>query len=339
MKKLRLLFFVCVVISQSVFSQAGLIIQGSSPDLHLVHTVVAKENWYSIGRIYNLSPKELAPYNKVSMETPLNIGQLVRIPLNKTNFVQNENKAADEILVPLFHIVQEKEGMYRITVNHNKVPAAEIKKWNNLQSEQFFPGQKLIVGYLKVKEDQSPLASGGSNKTQGSGQAVAVKETKAEPKPVEEPKKQPANTSTQTVPPVAQTNPPVSSNPTTTPPATLPAETKATESITTMPAVNHEGGFFKKQYYASGKAATGNAGVFKSTSGWSDGKYYALMNGVPVGTIIRVNFTSTNKTIFAKVLGQLPEMRESTGLTVRLSDAAAAELGVAMSKFYVDVKY
>jgi hypothetical protein len=79
--------------------------------------------------------------------------------------------------------------------------------------------------------------------------------------------------------------------------------------------------------------------VFKSTSGWKDGKYYALMNGVPVGTIIRVNFPSTNRTIYAKVLGELPDMKESEGLTLRLSDAAASELGGGYQKFTVEIRY
>ena len=101
----------------------------------------------------------------------------------------------------------------------------------------------------------------------------------------------------------------------------------------------YKGGFFKPSYASSGKDQMGNAGVFKSTSGWKDGKYYALMNNVPVGTIVKVTFSSTNKSVFAKVLGQLPEMRESTGLLMRLSDAAASELGADNGKFYVDVKY
>jgi hypothetical protein len=63
------------------------------------------------------------------------------------------------------------------------------------------------------------------------------------------------------------------------------------------------------------------------------------MNDVAVGTIVKITYTSTNKSVFAKVLGQLPDMRESVGLTVRLSDAAAAELGAEMGKFYVDVAY
>ena len=63
------------------------------------------------------------------------------------------------------------------------------------------------------------------------------------------------------------------------------------------------------------------------------------MNNVPVGTIVKVSFSSTNKSVYAKVLGQLPEMKESQGLTIRISDAAATELGVELKKFYVDVKY
>ncbi len=63
------------------------------------------------------------------------------------------------------------------------------------------------------------------------------------------------------------------------------------------------------------------------------------MNNVPTGTIVKVTFSSTQKTVYAKVLGQLPDMKESVGLTIRLSDAAASELGAENGKFYVDVKY
>jgi hypothetical protein len=103
-------------------------------------------------------------------------------------------------------------------------------------------------------------------------------------------------------------------------------------------ATHSNGGFFSADFTAIGKSASGVAGTFKSTSGWSDGKYYALMNGIPVGTIIRVSGTN-GKTIYAKVLGQLPEMKESSGLIIRISNAASAELGLGEGKFPVEVKY
>ena len=93
------------------------------------------------------------------------------------------------------------------------------------------------------------------------------------------------------------------------------------------------------QYEASGKTVSGVAGVFKSASGWEDGKYYALMKDVPVGSIIKINFPSTNKEVYAKVLGELPDMKESAGLTLRISDAAAGQLGASGSRFSVSVVY
>jgi hypothetical protein len=52
-----------------------------------------------------------------------------------------------------------------------------------------------------------------------------------------------------------------------------------------------------------------------------------------------VNDPSTGKTIYAKVLGQLPDMKESAGLAIRISNAAAAELGEGEGKFNVEVRY
>lgn len=329
MKRVKL-FILLLVVCQAVISQTGLVVQGTTPNLHLLHTVAAKENWYRIGRLYNLSPKELAPYNQTSLDKPLSIGQQIRIPLTGVNFSQNGSKAADETFVPLYHIVQEKEGMYRVSINHNKVSADNLKRWNNLSSDQLNNGMKLIVGYLKVKEGQSALASSGSGTVSATEPAVAKKqavtpakaETKTTPAQPETTRREDVAIKKEEVEPVAETPAP-----------------RAIEVKNTGAPASHNGGFFRSQFSESGKSTTGNAGTFKSTSGWEDGKYYALMNNVPIGTIVKISFSSTNKSVYAKVLGQLPEMRESAGLSVRLSDAAASELGVSISKFYVDVKY
>jgi hypothetical protein len=129
------------------------------------------------------------------------------------------------------------------------------------------------------------------------------------------------------------------------PAATRPVGTAAGEqpvaALSQPMAVPHfNGGFFGSDFSESGKSVSGPASTFKSTSGWQDGKYYALMNNVPVGTIVRINVPATNKTVYAKILGQLPDMKESAGLTIRMSNAAAGELGEAEGgKFGVEVKY
>lgn len=335
-----------LVASLPLMGQEKLQVLGGGGSLYLTHTVKPGENWYSVGRIYNISPKEIAPFNHTSMDKPLAIGQTLQIPLTGINFSQDGTKAADEVFVPLYHKVADKEWMYRISTLHNKVPVANLEKWNHITNDQLRSGMLVIVGYLKVKPGQSALASKGSAKlpaTTGSPEIVAAPEKKETPA---------VGTTNKTSPPVVVTEtpkkevlpPPAKEEPKkeevktveTNAPETKPAEPGP---VTGGPSVNHKGGSFRKQYGDGANSITGNAGIFRSTSGWNDGKYYALMNNVPIGTIVKVNFSSTNKTIYAKVLGQLPEMKESAGLTLRISDAAASELGVENTKFFVQVSY
>ena len=313
-----------------VNAQNIIMVHGATPKLHLIHKIAPKESWSAIGKLYNIAPKEIADFNALSMDAPLSIGQQIQIPLTSANFSQDGQKASDEVFVPLYHTVQEKEWMYRISVNHNKVPIETLEKWNNISRDNAKAGTKLIVGYLKVKSGQSALAAGNKNTT------VAVTQPKEEAKKTTEPP-----VAKKTDPPVVKKEEPVVKKDETavkteeTKKPVDKVETNTTPTVTT----NYKGGYFKTMYGETGKAASGNAGVFKSTSGWNDGKYYALMNDVPVGTIVKVSFPSTKKSIYAKVLGQLPEMKESAGLTIRISDAAVAELGAGNTRFSVAVNY
>ena len=84
---------------------------------------------------------------------------------------------------------------------------------------------------------------------------------------------------------------------------------------------------------------TGSAGVFKSTSGWQDGKYYCFNNEAPPGAIIKVTDNVTNKSVYAKVLDAIPDIKQNSGLTIILSNAAAEELGAGDTKFDCALSY
>jgi len=312
MRRNKILLLVFLFAATQCISAQEYLVQGSTPNLHLTHKVTAKETWYGIGRIYNLAPQNIAFYNKLTISKPLEIGQQVEIPLTAANFSQNVEKGSVETFVPVYHVVQPKEWLYRISVNYNKVPVETLQKWNAISKDGAKPGTRLIVGYLKVKDANATLAPKTPEPTAEVKPAPVVKnETEVKkPAPVEEVKKQ------ETV-----------------------ADSKPVEGDVKNISTNKEGSYFRSQFDANGKSSSGVTGIFKSTSGWKDGKYYALASSVPVGTIIKVTYPSTNKTIYAKVLGEMPDMKESAGLALRISDAAAYELGSPESKFSVEVKY
>lgn len=332
----------------SLAQNKPLMVEGAYPELYVNHTVQPKENYYSIGRMYNVSPKEIAPFNHLELEKGLSIKQEIKIPLTESNFSQNGGVDADEVLVPLYHSVKEKEGLYRISTSYNKVPLETLKKWNNLKSDVVSNGTKLIIGYLKVKKDLSALA----------GMAKPVPVVSAPP--AEEKEKQ-TTTKTPAKPDISNETLPVVKNPAKEKESetkTVVAKEKESETKTTVikeaepvkPASsgnsikNFNGGYFKKDFdkqskNSSEKNETGVAGIFKSTSGWEDGKYYCLHNSASPGTILKITSTATGKSIYAKVLDVIPDMSQNNGLLIRLSNAAAADLGVTDNKFDCSISF
>jgi len=339
--KNRIALFICLIFSVFAgYSQnVQLNIEGTNGRFYLIHTVVAKENWYSIGRLFNLSPKEIASFNNMSFDKPLEVAVPLNIPLTSANFEQKQLKVSGESLIPVYHTVAENEWMFKISSIYNDVPVTSLEKWNRIKRDDIKKGMPLIVGFLKVKTDLSPLAIGvSSNPATGTPTADISNKTSKPAEPPAQPLYKPSSSPSSSVS-QNQVKPAGTSNVNATTPSTsMIAVSNSTERVNNYAVTHSNGGFFSIDYTGNGKSASGQAGTFKSTSGWTDGKYYALMNGIAVGTIIRVSGLN-GKTVYAKVLGQLPEMKESIGLLIRISNAASAELGLGEGKFPVEIKY
>lgn len=314
---MRLLsFFLGIMTGASLFAQTGpvALVEQGKPIIR--HKVVAKENWYSVGRNFNLRPVEIASANGLGIDKPLNIGQSLDVPLTSDNFVQSGKPAADEAFIPVYHVVQQGEGLYRIGQLYNKVGSEAVKRMSSMSSDAIKPGMRLVVGYLKVKKSQSAFA----------GQAVTPAATVAEQTPAVKPT-QPVNTTV--APPNAQLpTPKTEAAKPATPVNTTPVQ--RSEPTASLPPGS---GFFSDLYSDQSKTgqsttATGPGASFKSTSGWNDGKYYVLMNGVEPGTVVKISDPAGGPSIYAKVLGDLPPIRENEGLQARLSNAAMSKLGL-----------
>lgn len=337
------LSFVLLVSASLKGQQQKFIVRNSGNQLYLEHKVAPKENWYSVGRIYFISPKEIASFNQLSMDNGLGIGQLLKIPLNPENFSQSaDNKNTGGKVV---HVVQPKEGLYKLSNLYN-VDKELLKKMNGLSSDQLNAGTSLVVGYLLPSvESVVSIAPSSPAKTT----PEAPKPTKDDEKALvveEKPSKQVTHSaeavtpvakntakSTQTAAPVkvveekAEAAKPVASNPISSP--TQPPKTEKNYFSTLFEQQSKEG----KQQNLENSVY----GVFKSTSGWKDGKYYVLMNNVVPGTVVKLVRKSTDKVLYAKVLGAVPPGKESEGLSLRMSNAAVAALGLGDSGNDVDL--
>lgn len=82
---------------------------------------------------------------------------------------------------------------------------------------------------------------------------------------------------------------------------------------------------------------TGLAEVIDGTGNHK--KYLVLHKEAPVGTIMRVRNEENDITIFARVVGKLPDTGDNSKLVVKLSKAAFDQLRAVNSRFPVEVSY
>lgn len=312
--------FLTIIFSFFAQAQDALEVQSNPGGLHITHTVTPGQNFFSVGRLYHVTPKEIAALNNLDMQRGLNVGQTVLIPLTKTNFTQLAPKGT-----PVFYTVGEGEGLFRVSVKNGKVLMATLRKWNKLANDNIVTGQKLIVGYLTSPEYVKWSAAMAAKNT--TPVVTAPKETEVKETP---------KTETAVTAPKAETQKTVTETKTVATPVSNKQQQVATGGT----------GYFKSQYdlqsknNASNKDATVTSGIFKTTSGWQDAKYYALLDKVEPGTIVQVINPSNNKVIYAKVLGEMGSIRQNKGLQLRLSTAAASALEISdMEKFIVRIVY
>jgi LysM repeat protein len=286
------------------------------------HTVGPKESLSSIGRLYNVNGRELANYNKIDYEKGLSIGQVLKIPVKNTDVaaevivpvkteIPKPQVTAAKKTTPVYHTVEKKQTLYAISKLYN-ISVADIKQWNNLTADGLSEGAKIIVGHSGEMQTRTAPVTTAVEKPE------IIKEETPKIIKTEEPK--------------------------IIPEAAVKEIKKETPPPVTKPAAQAGSSYFKNDFesQATGRrliTENGTGGVFKSNSGWDDGKYYCLHNIAAPGTIIKITNNSTGKTVYAKVLDLIPDIKQNSGLVIRLSNAGADALGINSDKIECTLNY
>lgn len=338
MKRFVFLSVVFSVISFCVQAQVNdLVIKKGNQGLYLDHKVAPREGLYAIGRLYNVNPKFIALYNNVSLDAGLAIGQVLHIPLTDTNFSQGSYAGT-----PVYYIAGSGDNLSRISNMSNNVTLQKLRDWNGLQNDNIAAGTKLIVGFLNSKE-MAALAINNSVRKQTSPTENLNQTTRDPSIDNAVDNTDPAKSDESLTAENAVTQ--EKKNDTREVPAKIEPVAAVSKEMPSgqSPA---EQGYFKTSFdlqvkrTPATKNATVTSAIFKTNSGWQDGKYYMLIDNVQTGTIVKLVNPDNNKAVFAKVLGEMKGIRQNEGLDIRISNAAAAALGVAdTEKFILKINY
>ncbi|HNR18272.1 MAG TPA: LysM peptidoglycan-binding domain-containing protein [Chitinophagaceae bacterium] len=322
MKQFFFSFLALTLFSISVIAQrADLVVKNGDKGLYLEHKVAAKESFFSVGRLYNVHPKHIASYNKLDMVKGLLIDQKLRIPLTDTNFTQKANSGT-----PVYYKTGSNISLEDISKENNNVTVANLKGWNNLSADNAKKDTKLIIGFLLSKEMPSiTIKPKTSEPVARKEEKPVVTEPKVEEKPAEKTEAKPIEKPEEK-------------------PVVKVEEKRVVK--TEEKTVTGGQGFFKSHFDQQVKKSpvtkdeTVTAGIFKTTSGWQDEKYYILIDAVSPGTIVRIVNPANSKAVYAKVLGEMSGIRQNEGYNIRISNAAANVLQITeQDKFIVKVNY
>lgn len=306
--------------------------------LKTTHKIARGESLFAVAKKYNVTVAELKEWNSLTSDKVL-VGQSLKILASVP--VNSNPRIAEPIAEATAPKVDKKEEIKK------EEPKVQVKKEEQPKTE----GRKTEEP-KEVKESTAPAVketNASSNSSSGSGEWTShtVKSgeslfslSKQYGTSVEDLIQWNALTSNNLkvgqsikVGRAAGTNPvpvvgEVKTPPTVTPPA-QPTEkvTPAKEEVVTP---NTSGGFTNTK-------ETGLAEMIPGTE--ANKKYLVLHRTAPVGSVIRVKNEENNLTIFARVVGVLPETGDNSKILIKLSQAAFEQLKGVNARFPVEVLY
>ena len=303
----------------------------SAQNNFISHILKAGETLSLLAKEYNTNVGDIMRLNNMHADSKLVYGSAIKIPsaqkiktkVQQAPPVKQINVAVNKNAVK--HTVVKGETLYSISKQFN-VTTEQLRAWNNLTDNSVKLGSDLIVG--------------ANNSSTQTNTATQIKRQRIE-------SSQPLETNN-IIQPEQKTEPVTVSN---------VVEEKNVDNAdvkTTNETQNNEtaynitntvlpggAGYFENQFTGKIKRKKHISGIsktFKTSSGWSDAKYYILADDINPGTIVKLT-ADNGKSVYAKVLWNMGDLKENNGINFRISNATAAALNENAASFNLTVYY
>lgn len=312
--KLPVLVISLFTVSASAFAAAPLDsigVENQNGKKVILHKLDPKDNYYSIGRRYNVRPNIIIQYNN---NAPLKIGGVVKVP---TEIAFDQQSAATN--PPPAQQPQQtvKQTVPAVTQTQPAVTNQPAQQQAQTPAQENIPGtQDYKVG---AGESLFSIAKRFNTTVES---IIAINKLKSDVLTPGQVIKVKANTPVPPPPPVT-----ADTSLTAARDSTLPVSSDSTAS-----------GSRPNRFGLYEKNEKGVATWLDDTS-LDPNKKLVLHRTAPIGTVIKIVNPMTNRTTFAKVVGRFTESQATKDVVVVMTKNVAESLGALDKRFHVNLSY
>lgn len=149
-------------------------------DKYLMHQMQPKQTLYSLAKFYGLSIEELYYYNQGLKDSPIKIGQFIRVPIPNRAIRRYRGEGFSPLeYIPIFYRVKRGDTMYRIAKTFFRMPVEELMARNHLSTTELKSEQLLHVGWMNIngiQEDARENAGGPTAQRNQAMRAIYLRE-------------------------------------------------------------------------------------------------------------------------------------------------------------------
>lgn len=268
----------------------------------IVHSVAEGDNVFKLSRMYHVPPALLADANDINFQTALKPGRILYIPYGPYNQAKNASENRFDVR-PLRYQVRKYDNLFRLA-HLAGVQQRVLQKWNGMPDNYIEDGRVLFVGWVLYDMSDGPTAD-----------TIEVNSTPSTSKDKRQGTTTKKDGVEETVIIIRKSY----------------LDTLPEAERTYLSQTNNEQVVMEEK---------GTAVFFENKGKLKGSQFiYAFHNTAKRGTIIKVYNPGTDKTIFVKVLGPIPDTKMYHNSVIGIGNSARELLLVTEDKAWCELKY
>ena len=266
----------------------------------ILHKLDPKDNYYSIGRRYNVKPGEIIKFNN---NAPLKIGGIIKVPTDRS-FVETTKPAVAEK-----HVTQQPAKQEQVAQQTVKQEVAPTNTIGATQQYKVSAGETLYSiakRFNSTVEDITKL-NGLTTTTVTPGQIIQVKSGTAD-----------------NPPPAPVANAPV-------------AKRDSTSYVSSADSADRK--LMNANKFGLFEKSEKGVATWIDDASLDPNKKLVLHRTAPIGTVVKITNPMTGRTSFAKVVGRFTDNESTKDVILVMTKNVAESIGALDKRIRVSISY